>query len=587
MGLMKVPKFQKPTRQSLGLTNYVNYDRYNSHSDDSTDARKSLSHLDYSPLRRVTWASFWMGMLVSMGGFIFGYDTGQISGFLAMPDFLDRFGQRHSDGTAYFSNVRSGLIVAMLSIGTLIGALVAAPIADVIGRKPSVTFWCCIFSVGNIVMISSEHHWYQIMMGRWVAGLGIGALSLLVPMYMAETAPRHIRGALISTYQLFITFGIFLAACINYGCYEHQRGSAVSWRIPMGLAFVFAFILGAGILIFPETPRFLYRKGKKDEARRVMLKVYGAPENHYSVHLELEEIGAKLRAESVQEGVVQEWINMFRAPKMAYRILLGVALQMFQQLTGANYFFYYGTVIFKATGINNSYVTQMILNGINFGSTFYGLYIVEHYGRRRSLIVGSFWMFLMFLIFASVGHFSLDRNDPQSTESSGTAMIVLASFFIFGFATTWGPMIWTICGELYPSRYRAKGMALSTASNWFWNFLLAFFTPFITGDIDFLYGYVFAGCNVLGLLLIYFFVIEGQGRTLEEIDTMYLLGIKPWDSQKWVAPPPEEIAKIRREAGTENGVAEAGEVQPIATGAAQPARDSESTQAEKELEHHE
>jgi sugar porter (SP) family MFS transporter len=353
----------------------------------------------------------------------------------------------------------------------------------------------------------------------------------------------------------------------------------------MGLAFVFAFILGAGILIFPETPRFLYRKGKKDEARRVMLKVYGAPENHYSVHLELEEIGAKLRAESVHEGVVQEWINMFRAPKMAYRILLGVALQMFQQLTGANYFFYYGTVIFKATGINNSYVTQMILNGINFGSTFYGLYIVEHYGRRRSLIVGSFWMFLMFLIFASVGHFSLDRNDPQSTESSGTAMIVLASFFIFGFATTWGPMIWTICGELYPSRYRAKGMALSTASNWFWNFLLAFFTPFITGDIDFLYGYVFAGCNVLGLLLIYFFVIEGQGRTLEEIDTMYLLGVKPWDSQKWIAPPPEEIAKIRREAGTENGVAEAGEVQPIATGAAEPARDSESTQAEKELEH--
>ncbi|KAK5560225.1 hexose transporter hxt5 [Exophiala xenobiotica] len=587
MGLMKVPKFQKPTRQSLGLTNYVNYEKYNPHSDDSTDARKSLSHLDYSPLRRVTWASFWMGMLVSMGGFIFGYDTGQISGFLAMPDFLDRFGQRHSDGTAYFSNVRSGLIVAMLSIGTLIGALVAAPIADVIGRKPSVTFWCCIFSVGNIVMISSEHHWYQIMMGRWVAGLGIGALSLLVPMYMAETAPRHIRGALISTYQLFITFGIFLAACINYGCFEHQRGSAVSWRIPMGLAFVFAFILGAGILIFPETPRFLYRKGQKDEARRVMLKVYGAPENHYSVHLELEEIGAKLRAESVHEGVVQEWINMFRAPKMAYRILLGVALQMFQQLTGANYFFYYGTVIFKATGINNSYVTQMILNGINFGSTFYGLYIVEHYGRRRSLIVGSFWMFLMFLIFASVGHFSLDRNDPQSTESSGTAMIVLASFFIFGFATTWGPMIWTICGELYPSRYRAKGMALSTASNWFWNFLLAFFTPFITGDIDFLYGYVFAGCNVLGLFLIYFFAIEGQGRTLEEIDTMYLLGVKPWNSQKWVAPPPEEIAKIRREAGTETGVAEAGEVQPIATGAAEPARDSESTQGEKELEHHE
>lgn len=148
-------------------------------------------------------------------------------------------------------------------------------------------------------------------------------------------------------------------------------------------------------------------------------------------------------------------------------------------------------------------------------------------------------------------------------------------------------MIWTICGELYPSRYRAKGMALSTASNWLWNFLLAFFTPFITGDIDFLYGYVFAGCNLLGLLLIYFFVVEGQGRTLEEIDTMYLLNVKPWDSRKWEAPPPDEIAKIRREAETQTSVAEAGEIQPAASGAGavDPARDS--VDAEKELEHRE
>ncbi|KIV80032.1 hypothetical protein PV11_07565 [Exophiala sideris] len=590
MGNHKIPTLQRPTRQSLGLTNYVNYEKYNPHDVDSTDARKSLSHLDYSPLRRVTWAAFWMGMLVSMGGFIFGYDTGQISGFLSMPDFLERFGQHHKDGTAYFSNVRSGLIVAMLSIGTLIGALVAGPIADIFGRKPSVTLWCIIFCIGNIVMIASEHHWYQIMMGRWVAGLGVGALSLLVPMYMAETAPRHIRGALISTYQLFITFGIFLAACINFGTYEHQRHNASSWRIPMGIAFVWAFILGAGILLFPETPRFLYRRGKTEEAKQIMLKVYGAPPNHYSVHVELEEIEAKLRAENRQEGVIREWVHMFSAPKMGYRILLGTTLQMFQQLTGANYFFYYGTVIFKATGINNSFVTQMILNGINFGSTFYGLYIVEHYGRRRSLMVGSAWMFLMFLIFASIGHFSLNRNDPQATESSGTAMIVMASFFIFGFATTWGPMIWTICGELYPSRYRAKGMALSTASNWLWNFLLAFFTPFITGAIDFRYGYVFAGCNVLGFLLIYFFVIEGQGRTLEEIDTMYLLSVKPWTSAHWEAPAPHEIAAIRRKAGTEEAAAEAGEVHPATANAAPLGRDSVETAdsaAEKEAEHRE
>lgn len=137
-----------------------------------------------------------------------------------MPDFLQRFGQLNKEGTYYFSNVRSGLIVAMLSIGTLIGALIAAPIADFIGRRQAISWSTVIVGIGLIVQISSDHHWYQVMMGRWVAGLGVGALSMIVPMYQAETGPRHIRGALISTYQLLITFGIFFAACINFGTYE-------------------------------------------------------------------------------------------------------------------------------------------------------------------------------------------------------------------------------------------------------------------------------------------------------------------------------------------------------------------------------
>lgn len=118
----------------------------------------------------------------------FGYDTGQISGFLEMPDFLDRFGQTNSKGEHVFSTVRSGLIVALLSIGTLIGALIAAPIADRIGRKYSISFWSLIISVGFIIQISSNRDWVQIMMGRFVAGLGVGALSLLVPMFQAESA---------------------------------------------------------------------------------------------------------------------------------------------------------------------------------------------------------------------------------------------------------------------------------------------------------------------------------------------------------------------------------------------------------------
>lgn len=490
-----------------------------------------------------------------------------------MPDFKQRFGQQGADGTYSFSNIRSGLIVGLLSIGTLIGALTAAPIADKIGRRPSISGWCVVVAVGFVIQVASSTSWQQFMIGRLVVGFGVGALSLLVPMFQAETAPPWIRGALVCTYQLFITLGIFLAACFNYGTYTHQMDSSASWRVVIAIGWIWALILGVGVWFFNETPRFVYRRGQVDDAKQTLMRVYGASENHYAIFTQMEELESKFRGEmhGQKKGPIGEAMDMFRAPRMTYRILLGVMLQAFQQLTGANYFFYYGTVraiypplsfpewghsskvnsqtIFTSVSIS-SFVTQMILNGINFGVTFIGLYLVEHYGRRRSLIVGSVWMFVCFMIFASVGHFALDVNTPSNTPQAGIALIVMAALFILGYATTWGPMVWTLIAEIYPSKYRAKGMALATASNWTWNFLIAFFTPFITNDIDFAMGYVFAGCNLVAGVLVYLFVIEGQGRTLEEIDTMYLERVPPRKSAKWTAPPAEEIARIRKQAGT-------------------------------------
>ncbi|KAB8236918.1 sugar porter family MFS transporter [Aspergillus alliaceus] len=508
---------------------------------DETDSRPSEAalrgsadggeHLVDTKIPFLTWRSFVMCIFISMGGFLFGYDTGQISGFLEMENFLKRYGEQKSDGTYFFSNVRSGLIVALLSVGTLIGALVAAPIADRVGRKWSISGWCVILCAGITVQISSPTgKWYQVALGRWVAGLGVGALSLLVPMYQAETGPRHIRGSLVSTYQLFITLGIFVANCINFG--TEKKTNTASWRIPMGVTYIWALILGFGMALFPESPRHDYRKGKADRAISTLAKMYGIPENHHALKIEFEEIKQKYQ-EELERGQVT-WVHLFRAPRMAYRVAVGVALQALQQLTGANYFFYYGTTIFRGAGIQNSYVTQMILGGVNFGTTFLGLYLIENYGRRRSLITGALWMFVCFMVFASVGHFSLDHEHPERTHSAGVVMVVFACLFILGFASTWGPMVWTIIAELYPTEYRARAMSLATASNWLWNFLLAFFTPFITSAIDFRLGYVFAGCLFLAAGLVYFAVMEGKGRTLEEIDTMYVMKVKPWQSSKFV-----------------------------------------------------
>ena len=305
------------------------------------------------------------------------------------------------------------------------------------------TVWSTVFIIGVIIQMAAETSWVQIAVGRLIAGAGVGALSIMVPMYVSETGPRQVRGSLVSTYQLFITLGIFTADCINYG--TEARPNSGSWRIPMGIGFIWPLVLGLGILVFPESPRYAYRNGRVDEARAAMAKMYGVHGTHREVRRELAEIKEKHDFE-LSRGK-RPWIELITGPRMAYRTMLGIVLQALQQLTGANFFFYYGTTIFEATGLSNSFVTAMILGGVNFGMTFFGLYVVEKYGRRKSLIVGGIGMTVTFLVFASVGGFSLNYQMPMNTPKQGTVMIVFACLFIAFYAVTWGPIIWCIVGE--------------------------------------------------------------------------------------------------------------------------------------------
>lgn len=342
-------------------------------------------------------------------------------------------------------------------------------------------------------------------------------------------------------YQLFITFGIFLAYVINYG--TESMDNAQSWRIPMGIGFIFPAVMAGGIMFMRESPRWDYRKGRIDRARTTIAKSYGVSENHREVVREIHDIRAKYEAETA--GGPHPWYEIFTGPRMAYRTVLGITLQALQQLTGANYFFYYGTTVFSSVGIPNSFITSMILGGVNFGCTFLGLYVVERFGRRESLIAGGLAMSVCFFIFASVGHFLLQPSLPASGEglgnkTAGNVMIVFACLFIFSYAITWGPIVWALVAEIFPTRYRARSMGICTASNWTLNFLISFFTPYITANIDFAYGYVFACCCFLGALVVFFFVGESQGRTLEEIDTMYIMHVKPWKSKNWHAPASEQ-----------------------------------------------
>jgi SP family sugar:H+ symporter-like MFS transporter len=323
--------------------------------------------------------------------------------------------------------------------------LCSAPLADTLGRRLTISGAAFFYIIGVIIEITSSTVWVQFAMGRFTAGLGIGALSTVVPMYQSESIPKRIRGAAVSSYQLFITLGIWTAYMINYGTVRSYSNSS-QWRIPNGLSALWAISLGSTILLLPESPRFAYRKGRADEARLNMARLEGVDPNSAFIDNEIRDIQEQLEAESTHGD--HPWHEVFTGPRMLYRTLLGMVLQAGQQLTGANYFFYYGTTIFAATGLQNSYVTSIILGTVNVAATIAGLWIVINVGRRKAMMAGAAWMGMCLFIYAFVGHYQLDHTHPQNTPQAGNIMIVFTCLFIAAFATTWGPLVWTIVSEL-------------------------------------------------------------------------------------------------------------------------------------------
>lgn len=487
-----------------------------------------------------------LGATTSIGGFLFGYDTGQISAMLLFKDFIQRFAQTSSDGTKEWQPIIKSLVVSLMSIGCLIGALSGAYTADWWGRRKSMCFGVVVFIVGNIIQITAMDSWVHMMMGRFVAGLGVGNLSVGVPMFQSESSPKEIRGAVVASYQLMITIGILVSNIINYGVRNIEDSSA-SWRIVIGIGIFFSLPLGLGILIVPESPRWLAGRGNWDAARMSMARLRGMKDDPHNTLVEddINEMREILQKE--RQAGQGSWVECFSArstvPKTLYRTLLGIAIHFLQQWTGVNYFFYYGATIFQSAGIDDPILTQLILGAVNVVMTFYGLYVVEKFGRRWPLFIGALWQAAWLLIFASVG----TALPPDQNKATGIVMIVSSCMFIASFAGTWGPMAWVVIGETFPLRTRAKQASLATAGNWLGNFMIGFLTPLADDGIGYAFGYVFFGTNLAAALLVWFFLYESRTLSLENVDLMYGQDdLKAWTSSKWV--PPGYITRMQRDA---------------------------------------
>ncbi|KAI0364809.1 AmMst-1 [Pilatotrama ljubarskyi] len=462
-----------------------------------------------------------MTAFAAFGGILFGYDTGTISGILQMDDWMRTFGEPDkSSATGYsVSTSRESLIVSILSAGTFLGALAGAIAADILGRRMSILLSCVVFCLG-VSLQTAGTNLVTFVVGRFFAGLGVGLISTLAPMYQAECAPKSTRGALVSCYQWAITVGLLLAAIVNNATKDRPDHS--SWRISISIQLVWAAILFIGMLWLPETPRWLILKNRKEQAVESMSRLRALPIHDPTVQNEVDEMVSALQEELVMgQG---SYVDCFRSArnKIALRTFTSITLQACQQLTGINFITYYGITFFASAGVKDPFLVQIGISIVATGMTFIAMWVVDRCGRRPLLIGGAAVMCLCEFLIAILALTIFVEN-----VAGHKALIGLVCIYDGAFAATWGPVAWVVTGEIFPLKVRAKGIALSAASNWLWNWALAFATPYLVnngpGDaglsvkVFFLWGSTCAGC----LVFAYFCIPETKGLSLEQVDLLY------------------------------------------------------------------
>jgi len=314
--------------------------------------------------------------------------------------------------------------------------------------------------------------------GRFVAGLGVGFVSAIIILYMSEVAPRKVRGAIVSAYQFCITIGIMLASLVTYGTQDFTNSG--SYRIPIGIQFVWALILGIGLFLLPESPRYYVRHGELDKATRVLARLRGQPETSGYVTEELAEIVANHEYEMQavpRTGHFSSWANCFRGSigkpnSNLRRTILGTSLQMMQQCTGVNFIFYYSTSFFQTLNLEvDPFLLSLITTIVNVVSTPISFWTIERFGRRPLLIWGALGMVICQYIVAIAG--TVAGNDKTVVKVE----IAFVCIYIFFFASTWyvlhdhkharsdtirGPGAWVVIGEIFNLPIRSRGVALST-----------------------------------------------------------------------------------------------------------------------------
>ncbi|KAJ8656085.1 hypothetical protein O0I10_008308 [Lichtheimia ornata] len=458
-----------------------------------------------------------------MGGFLFGYDIGVISGVLAMPTFPQYFGMEGDPD--YIARVK-GDVVALLQAGCCVGALLINFLADPFGRKKTIMFSSIVFIVGGILQAVAQNV-STMLAGRFVAGLGVGACSMLVPMYIAEIAPRRLRGRLGTLWQFLVVLGIMLSYWVDYGCVRHIPVSDRQWRTALGIQIIPGGLLFLGMFFCPESLRWLALRERNEDVLKVLCQLRNQDAEHPAIVQEMEEI--KAAAQQEREMKMTRWTELL-VPNNLRRLLIGVFLQVAQQWTGTNAINYYAPDIFKSIGLtaeNTDILATGVYGVVKLVFVVVAFFLIDgRMGRRRTLMLGAAIMFVSFFIVGGMVY-GLQRQSTGSgdeinvVDAKGYVAIVFVYIFAVGYEFSWGPVVWVVCSEIFPTRIRAMCLSVTTAFNWAMNATIAKVTPIMISDITYGTYFFFGCCAVLMGTITYLFVPETRGRSLEEMNEVF------------------------------------------------------------------
>lgn len=486
-----------------------------------------------------------IAMVCGCGFLLFGYDQGVMSALIEEPmmaltmpqiakyEYIDDLHDPsirdqlwdHKNKGLFDPNVQ-GAVVGCYELGALIGSILVLWKGDQLGRRTSVAIGSTIMIIGTIIMVAGDTIG-PFIAGRVVAGIGNGLNTATIPMLQSELSKAHNRGFLVFVEGALLAGGVMISYWIDFGFYFFRLNS-VQWRFPIAFQAAFALVLLLGIFFIPESPRWLVKRGLEDEARVVMARLRDVPDDDHEMNAELKQLQDTIYKQETLMGSFSYREILTMGPEQnLYRTVLGCVAQMFQQLTGINNLTYYANTVFSMVE-SGDMPSRLLVCGsgiLYFLSAVAAVFVIDIAGRRRLMMWCAFGMALCFAIMSGMIYkvqegtrLNLPKSDYVHYGKVGEAFIYL---YFVPWSLGWLGMTWLYPPEITPIRIRAPAAALSTCSNWVWNFTVVMISPPAFKTLKNHTFTMFGAFNMMFIPFVYAFFPETKQRGLEEMDMFF------------------------------------------------------------------